>query len=221
MFSVILVCLVWIPRSIAGDLTWEQQDVSLTADRGTKAVETKLRFANHTQQTVRILDVKPSCGCITIELAKHIYRPGENGEIRTIFEVGDQVGREEKYVEITTDEPNPGVYRINLIITVPRWIDSTSDDLVWDISADPKPQFIRVWSPLERSLELTDIHYDHRRLEVVLQRENGGHSSYLISIRPVQTITARREPVSFHVRFNELTRDFLFYGQVRQVVTPK
>jgi len=200
----------------AAGLSWERERISMLADRGTRTIESYLRFTNTSARQVRVVAVKPSCGCISTELPKEFFAPGEKGEIKVIFEVGNKLGREEKYVEISTDEPGTPAYRVNLVINIPAWLEFAADDLVWSVSSSTaREQFIRLRSPLHRQLEITKIRYDPNRWKVEISDGEEPHSSYLISIRPVSTSTSLQEALTFLVRFNELERDFVFYGQIK------
>ena len=42
-------------------------------------------FRNDGNEVLEILEIKPSCGCTTTELAKMIYAPGEEGSIELVF----------------------------------------------------------------------------------------------------------------------------------------
>ena len=42
-------------------------------------------FRNDGNEVLEILEIKPSCGCTTTELAKMIYAPGEEGAIELVF----------------------------------------------------------------------------------------------------------------------------------------
>ena len=64
-------------------------------------------------------------------------------------------------------------------------------------------------------LDITRVNYDNQRLKVEVPAGDLRESSYLISIRPVSTDQNMQEAITLHVRFNELERDILIYGQVR------
>lgn len=62
---------------------------TLTKDFGAVDDTDELRydfeFTNEGDQTLRIAEVKPSCGCTTTELKEMVYEPGEGGAIELLF----------------------------------------------------------------------------------------------------------------------------------------
>jgi hypothetical protein len=199
----------------ASDLAWKSDTIVLAADRGTKTVEALLQFKNNSSHPVRVVDVKPSCGCISTEMANEVFAPAETGEIKAVFTVGSKSGREEKYIEISTDEADTAPYRINLLVTVPRWLEYDAADLSWPASSPAPEKFIRLWSPLDRPLELVAINYDPRRLKVKVLGGMKPQKSFLVSVQPVSTAQSMQEAIAVRMKFNELERDILIYGQVK------
>ena len=51
---------------------------------------------NEGQTAVTNESLKPSCGCTTAELEKKTYAPGEKGEVRARFDIGQRVGVQSK-----------------------------------------------------------------------------------------------------------------------------
>ncbi len=196
-------------------LSWESRTISIEADQGTKAVAATFRFLNKSHQQVRIVSVDPSCECIFTEVGADVVAPGSRAEVKAMFNVGAKQGREEKYIDISTDEPHSPTYRLNLVVNIPKWIDTESEDLRWSLSTEASEKLIRVWSPLGRPLELTRLDFDKNRFNVKIVDEKMTAKSYVLAVRPVATGQLIQESIRFRIRFNELERDFVFYGQVK------
>jgi len=81
-----------------GALTWNTERIDLTTKPGDKEAVGLFRFENNSQKTVTITSVQPSCGCTTAALEKRIYAPGEKGEIKAVFTLGDRVGHKRMFV---------------------------------------------------------------------------------------------------------------------------
>jgi hypothetical protein len=217
---VILATLILVSPGHCDDgdseaLAWESRTISIEADQGTRVVTATLRFLNRSHQQVRIVSVNPSCGCISTEVGTDVVAAGSRGEVKAMFNVGAKQGREEKYIDITTDEPHSPAYRLNLVVNIPKWIDAESEDLRWPLSSEASEKLIRVWSPLGKPLEITRLDFDEGRFNVKILDENRTAESHVLAVRPVATGQSIQETIRFRVRFNELERDFVFYGKVR------
>ena len=71
-------------------------------------VGAKFRFTNRGKQTVRIVEAKPSCGCLTPRLAKRQYAPGESGVLILPVQTPNQSpGPHTYYVTLRYTDPHP------------------------------------------------------------------------------------------------------------------
>lgn len=77
------------------------------------AVTHIFEFTNVDVRPVKILMVKPSCGCTTPEWSKEVIQPGATGFIHAKFDPKGRPGFFSKTLTVTTDaEPNPFVLHI-------------------------------------------------------------------------------------------------------------
>lgn len=77
------------------------------------AVTHIFEFTNVDTRPVKILMVKPSCGCTTPEWSKEVIQPGATGFIHARFDPKGRPGFFSKTLTVTTDaEPNPFVLHI-------------------------------------------------------------------------------------------------------------
>lgn len=70
-------------------------------------------FSNSSEKAVKILLVKPSCGCTTPDWSKEPIEPGTTGFIKAEFDPNGRPGFFTKTLTVTTDvEPNPFILQI-------------------------------------------------------------------------------------------------------------
>ena len=124
-----LACLA--PAFCFGALHWDTQKIELTAKSGDKEAVGIFRFANSGNAPVTITTIQPSCGCTTAELAKRTYAPGETGEIKAVFTLGDRVGVQEKSIHVATDEASGKPVSLILRVVIPELFTYTPRVLVW------------------------------------------------------------------------------------------
>ena len=66
----------------------------------------RLSFRNAGGTTLRIVDLKGTCGCTIPQMPKRVWGPGEEGELTVTFDPSGE-GEQRKYVNIVTDQPEP------------------------------------------------------------------------------------------------------------------
>lgn len=78
-----------------------------TVKYGTKR-EALFRFVNTGTAPLLIRDVRPSCGCTSVKWSKHPVKPGETGEIRTIYDP-NSLGKFQKNIEVHCNIPENAI----------------------------------------------------------------------------------------------------------------
>lgn len=95
-----------------GALVFEQRRHNFGRIFEHERAETAFRFRNEGTEPLTILDIKSPCGCTVPELAKTVYAPGEEGELKVYFDAKNREGAQTKTIQITTDSvrtPNTSV----------------------------------------------------------------------------------------------------------------
>ncbi|MBL8990738.1 MAG: DUF1573 domain-containing protein [Phycisphaerae bacterium] len=82
-----------------------------------KAVTFDFTFKNKSAKTVKILDVKASCGCTGVT-ADRTIEPGANGKITVTFNPAGRNGREIKTVNVTLDDPDCPLIQLTTVAEV-------------------------------------------------------------------------------------------------------
>jgi Protein of unknown function (DUF1573) len=66
-------------------------------------VSTEFGFLNNSGRPIRILDVKPSCGCTTPDWTRDLIEPGKRGVIKASFDPRGKIGYFNKSITVPTD----------------------------------------------------------------------------------------------------------------------
>lgn len=77
-------------------------------------LKTTIKIKNSGDQELVIKNVKPSCGCTTAPLDKDKLKPGETANISVTFNAGNKSGKNNKTINITSNDPK----KPNLIYTL-------------------------------------------------------------------------------------------------------
>lgn len=98
-----LILLLLCTPALA-QLTWEKQTITVAGTPDTGHLDAVFKFKNSGNYPVRLLSVKPSCGCTTASVTKMDYAPGESGEIPARLKI--TWGKAQPSgITVTTDDP--------------------------------------------------------------------------------------------------------------------
>jgi hypothetical protein len=128
--------LLALPNFSAAALTWEAQQIDLTAKVSDKVATAVFHFTNAGQTPITITSVKPDCGCTTAELEKKTYAPGERGEIKTVFEFQSRVGQQGHLIQVTTDEAPTAPIALVLHVNILEPMTCSPRLLLWSIGGE-------------------------------------------------------------------------------------
>src|SRR6267154_2552040 len=117
--ALFALSLFFLARLDASTLAWEKDKISteVIADEQTE-VKAAFPFKNTGSHPVTITGAQPSCGCTTAALDKKTYAPGESGEIAVVFHTAGRIGQQEKFITVTTNEPNQTPTRLLLEVNI-------------------------------------------------------------------------------------------------------
>ncbi len=133
-----LILLALASSAIAhAELTLDVTAVELKPKPEDEEVETTFKFRNNGSKTVKILGLESACSCLSAELDKAEYLPGEVGTGHASFKVSTFVGRHEKSVTVSTDDPKQPEWQVNFILDVPAVVDIKPKTLEWFIGDTP------------------------------------------------------------------------------------
>lgn len=84
-------------------------------------LKTKVIVKNIGNEDLKILNVKPSCGCTAAPIDKNILKPYETATIDLSFNVGDHPGVNSKTLTITSNDPVNGtkIFRLQAEVVKP------------------------------------------------------------------------------------------------------
>lgn len=205
-----------LPVLASAALTWDNQQIKLTAKPSDKEVVGLFHFTNSGQTTVTIVHIQPSCGCTTAQLEKRVYAPGESGDIKAVFTIGDRVGEQEKTVFVSTDDSPDKQVPLVLHVTIPELLTYSPRLLMWTVGdkLGEKPTAISSNTNLQiTSLEI--VPPVSKEVSTRIEPTKVG-VSYQLFVRPVSTDAVMNTPVAGVATFSDgTTQPFKIYALVR------
>ena len=172
--NVIAFLLLALATPVFGQLKWENPEQTFTVKPLDKVIVAKFRFTNVGTTSLKITDLRPSCGCTTAFLEKKEYAPGESGEIEAKFKFDGRVGHHEKWIVVTTDWVPPQPTILRMAVNIPEAITIKPELVVWRVGDQLKPKTVRIAVPDEIPAKVVSVQADNAGVKLELREIRPG-----------------------------------------------
>jgi hypothetical protein len=186
----------------------------LKAKAGDGKLKTSYPFKNAGSHPVRIITLATSCECTTAELSKEIYAPGEEGELRVGFEVGPQVGPQERTITVTTDEGANATTTLSIAVAIAEIVSVQPKLLFWKVGESADEKKVAVVVADAQSAKLGDVHVRGTDFSVrTTQSEATGRTE--LWIKPKDTTHAAQTVIRADVLVDGRVQSISIFGAVK------
>jgi hypothetical protein len=151
-----------------------------------ETVEVTFAFTNKGSIPVRVLGLESACSCLSADLDKAVYQPGEKGSGRAVFKVSTFVGVHEKTLHVQTDDPNQEEWVVPFRLTVPEILRIEPKTLQWWVGDDAQTQITRVTVTGDDPIRITGITSTRENVEFSWREIQPGRE-YEVSVKPKST----------------------------------
>lgn len=104
LFSILVLAL--FGQAAEAQLVFTETRVWIDSKlHDTQGVAT-FRFKNSGRTEIAVIELAPSCGCVSAVARPMTVKPGETGEVVATFEYGARMGSQKKEVAVKTDAPD-------------------------------------------------------------------------------------------------------------------
>ncbi len=182
-----LILLLFASSAMAhAELALDVKAIELKPKPEDEEVETTFKFRNKGDKTVKILSLESACSCLSAELDKAEYKPGEIGTGHASFKVSTFVGRHEKFVTVSTDDLKQPEWQVNFILDVPAVVDIKPKQLQWFIGDEPTQKSCLVQFTGDEPMKILKITPTRENVEFDWKEIKEGRE-YLITLKPKST----------------------------------
>lgn len=168
------------------ELALDVSAVELKPKPEDEEVETTFKFRNKGDKTVKILGLESACSCLSAEIDKAEYKPGEEGTGHASFKVSTFVGRHEKFITVSTDDPKQPEWQVNFILDVPAVVDIKPKNLQWFIGDKPVQKACLVKFTGAEPMKIVQITPTRENVDFEWKEIKEGRE-YLITVTPKST----------------------------------
>ena len=123
-------------------LEWKAQSLQARTVPFQSTVEFLFEFKNDSTHPVTIFSVQTNCDCLDAATDLKIYQPGQSGQLKARFTVGDRLGLYQRSITVETDEPTSPTTHLSVSIEVPEIVSLSQRMLDWRIGSAGKEQTV-------------------------------------------------------------------------------
>ena len=179
-----LLFLLWaFAGSAFGQLAWENPEQTFNSKPQDASVVAKYRFTNNGKESIKIENVKTSCGCTTAALTKTDYAPGESGEIEAKFIFAGRTGRQEKAIMVTTSVAPKEPTILRLVVNIEEPVKIQPEVVFWRVGDQPDPKTIHIAVADDSPAKIASVESDNPAVKVQLKEVKPG-KEYEVQVTP-------------------------------------
>ncbi len=182
---VLLVSLALTAASSAA-IKFEKERLDLKAKAGEATLVAEFPFTNDGKESVRVMEVLSSCGCLSAEADKDEYAAGEKGTIVATFDLGRFTGEQEKAISVRTSEKVNSRYRLVVAVTIPPVFVVEPDLLEWQLGEEKTTKTFKVTVPHTDPINILTIAPSRDNFQYELVVKEPGRA-YEIKLTPSST----------------------------------
>jgi hypothetical protein len=138
----LLICiLLTVATSASGQLAFKQKRISIEADPGTKFVTADFVATNVGKKPLKIVKIRTTCGCTTVNSAADMLAPGATTTIAVRMDVQIAGGRQNKGVIVEIDRA-PYAYELTIEAVIPELLKVTPGHVTWLMGKQSAPRVV-------------------------------------------------------------------------------
>lgn len=151
-----------------------------------ETIEVSFTFRNTGDKPVTILNIESACSCLSSSLDERTYAAGASGTGKAEFKVSSFVGRHEKSVTVSTDDPKQPRWSIPFILDVPAVVEIEPKTLQWWLGDKPEAKTCVITMQGEAPMKVTGVTSTRENVEFTWEEVTPG-KQYRITVTPKST----------------------------------
>lgn len=185
-----------------------------------ESVSTTFVFHNNGKKPVTVLSIDSACSCLSADLDKRVYQPGEKGVGKAEFKVSSFTGRHEKTVHVQTDDPAQSQWVIPFVLEVPEVIKIEPKTLQWWVGDAVDAKTSRVIMTGPEPMTIKGITSTRENVEFSFKEITPGRE-YEITVKPKNTSDVMLGALKIETdsRIPKYQRQMAFFSVYRKPVS--
>jgi hypothetical protein len=143
--SLLALPMLLLPlHSHAGSVEFASAEVKVEASPSDSEVPVNFKFKVTGDTPLKISDLEITCKCLHASVEKNEYQPGEEGEVKTIMEVGQFEGETAKSVMFVSNDPKQPRLQLTAVVNIPKLIEFTPQMTTWTVGDKPEAKTVQI-----------------------------------------------------------------------------
>lgn len=208
-----LLCLFFsLAAPAEARLHFETTAVKDTVEPGAGHYAFSFPFENQGDQAVEIKEIRTSCGCTVAQLEQRVYQPGESGEIKGQFNIGNRQGRQVNTVRVQSDNLGQSEIVLQVEVTIPQLLSMKPGLLLWRTGETPEPKFLTLTPNTELGVKILSVDCDSDDFSVKWIPQAGEDPSYEVVVAPATVAEARRAMIRIKAALPDHPEPHVFFA---------
>ncbi|MFT3990471.1 MAG: DUF1573 domain-containing protein [Luteolibacter sp.] len=174
----------------AGELAFPETSKEIHAPADAKTVSVDFDFTNKTNSPVTIAKYETACSCMSIQIAgkKMTYAPGESGQVKATFDMGNFSGEVDKELLLWMQgDPADKPSRILKIrVNIPVLVSIEPRTVKWQVGEKPESKTLRIEMHDSKPVKILEVSTASKAFQSELKTVKEGQS-YELVITPTST----------------------------------
>ncbi|TLD70950.1 DUF1573 domain-containing protein [Phragmitibacter flavus] len=203
-------------------LVFDQNPLELKPGPADEVVEAKFTFHNGGDKPITITGLDSNCSCLEANMDKATYQPGEKGSGTATFKVSTFVGKHEKSLRISTNDPKEPEQTLTTIIDIPVIVDVQPKTLQWVLGEAPTAKSVDITIAGPDPVHIKNVTATRDNVTFTLEEVEPGRK-YRINLQPkdTETVTIGALRIETDSQYKRHTRQLAFFNIVRPSQTSK
>jgi hypothetical protein len=212
-----ILALLFYPTFLVAELKLDSEFVDVKPAPTDEQIKVKFSFKNVGTKPVKIIDIQSTCACLSANLDKRVYEPGAEGKGDAEFRVSQFVGKHEKSITVTTDDPAQPEWIVPFILVVPAIVSIEPTNVQWWIGEEPTEKKTTVRFDKSYPMQITKVSSTRENVTWRIN-EVEPNQHYEIWIKPTgtQDITIGALKVETDSKIPKYARQMAFFSIVNQ-----
>ena len=183
LFTLFFCALV---GSASAELVLDGKIVEVKPKPEDETISALFTFSNKGTKTVRITGIESKCSCLSATVDAASYAAGAKGVGTAEFKVGSFVGRHEKFIVISTDDPGQPEWVVTFVLDVPEVIQIEPRTLQWWLNDSPDQKETTVKMVGKDPMKITNVSVTRDTVEFSWKEIVPGRE-YRVTVKPKST----------------------------------
>lgn len=173
-----------IISSLTAQLKFEATISSKKATATMHTISFSFPFENTSSSTIKITDIKTTCGCTVAESSKQAYGAGERGAISGVYTIGDAQTGGAKQITVSTDCPAQPFITLSVSVEVERLYALRPGLLFWRKDAPAEEKTIRLELSKVGGYRVGSVKSESVAFSVKLEPIKDEPNNFFIRVKP-------------------------------------